>query len=106
MIPKPLVTIPILEFADNGDIHVKIQKRPCLILDDGRGLIVEEDYRNYHALKLTTQYDSYKRMLIKVWKQIGLVRKSYVRIEIPFNLLWNIDNISETLEATFFFKSP
>ena len=45
-------------------------------------MIVEEDYRNYHALKLTTQYDSYKRMLIKDWKQIGLVRKSYVRIEI------------------------
>lgn len=49
-------------------------------------MIVEEDYRNYHALKLTTQCDSYKRMLIKDWKQIGLVRKSYVRIEIPIKI--------------------
>ena len=49
-------------------------------------MIVEEDYRNYHALKLTTQYDCYKRMLIKDWKQIGLVRKSYVRIEIPIKI--------------------
>ncbi len=52
-----LVTIPILEFDDNGDINVKLQKRPCLILDDGRGLIVEEDNRNFHVLKLTTQYE-------------------------------------------------
>ena len=36
-----LVTIPILEYDENGDINVKLQKRPCLILDDGRGLIVE-----------------------------------------------------------------
>ena len=52
-----LVTIPILEFDDNGDINVKLQKRPCIILDDGRGLIVEEDNRNFHVLKLTTQYE-------------------------------------------------
>lgn len=52
-----LVTIPILEFDDNGDINVKLQKRPCLILDDGRGLIVEEDNRNFHFLKLTPQYE-------------------------------------------------
>lgn len=52
-----LLTIPILEFDDNGDINVKLQKRPCLILDDGRGLIVEEDNRNFHVLKLTPQYE-------------------------------------------------
>lgn len=35
-----LVTIPILEIDENNDINVKLQRRPCLILDDGRGLRV------------------------------------------------------------------
>jgi hypothetical protein len=60
-----LVTIPVLEIDENNDINVKLQRRPCLILDDGRGLIVEEDNRNFHVLKLTTQYDRYKRRPIK-----------------------------------------
>ena len=81
-----LVTIPILEFDENGDINVKLQKRPCLILDDGRGLIVEEDNRNFHVLKLTTQYDRYKRKLIKDWKKLGLAKKSYIRIEMPIKI--------------------
>ena len=81
-----LVTIPILEFDENGDINVKLQKRPCLILDDGRGLIVEEDSRNYHVLKLTTQFDKYKRKLIKDWKELGLAKKSYIRIEMPIKI--------------------
>lgn len=81
-----LVTIPVLEFDDNGDITVKLQKRPCLILDDGRGLIVEEDRRNYHVLKLTTQYDKYKRKLLKDWKELGLRKKSYIRIEMPLKI--------------------
>lgn len=81
-----LVTIPILQYDDNGDITVKLQKRPCLILDDGRGLIVEEDHRNFHVLKLTTQYDRYKRKLIKNWKKIGLKQKTYIRIEMPIKI--------------------
>lgn len=81
-----LVTIPILEYDENDDITVKLQKRPCLILDDGRGLIVEEDNRNFHVLKLTTQYDKYKRKLLKNWKELGLRKKSYVRIEMPIKI--------------------
>lgn len=72
-----LVTIPVLEIDENNDINVKLQRRPCLILDDGRGLIVEEDNRNFHVLKLTTQYDRYKRRPIKNWKQIGLGLRLY-----------------------------
>ena len=72
-----LVTIPILEIDKNNDINVKLQRRPCLILDDGRGLIVEEDNRNFHVLKLTTQYDRYKRKLIKDWKK-QVQRKSHI----------------------------
>ena len=81
-----LVTIPVLEIDENNDINVKLQRRPCLILDDGRGLIVEEDNRNFHVLKLTTQYDRYKRRPIKNWKQIGLAKKTYIRIEMPIKI--------------------
>ena len=81
-----VVAIPIVYFDDNNDINVKIQKRPVLILDDGRGLIVEEDKRNYHVFKLTTQGDPYKRKPIKNWKELGLKAKSYVRIEMPIKI--------------------
>ena len=81
-----IVTIPILKYNDFGDVTVELQKRPVLILDDGRGLIVEEDNRNYHVLKLTTQSDSYKRKLIKNWKELGLRKKSYIRIEMPIKI--------------------
>ncbi|MGN1001068.1 MAG: type II toxin-antitoxin system PemK/MazF family toxin [Bacilli bacterium] len=81
-----IVTIPVLTFEENENVNVQLQKRPCLILDDGRGLIVEEDRRNLHVLKLTTQRDPYKRKLIKNWKQLGLRRKSYIRIELPIKI--------------------
>lgn len=81
-----IVTIPVLSFDEDGTVNIQLQKRPCLILDDGRGLIVEEDKRNYHVLKLTTQNDPYKRKPIKNWKEIGLRKKSYVRIELPIKI--------------------
>lgn len=81
-----IVTIPVLSFDNDGTVNIQLQKRPCLILDDGRGLIVEEDKRNYHVLKLTTQNDPYKRKVIKNWRQIGLRKKSYVRIELPIKI--------------------
>lgn len=81
-----IIAIPIIYYDENNDINVKIQKRPVLVLDDGRGLIVEEDKRNYHVFKITTQSDSYKRKLIKNWKELGLRKKSYVRIEMPIKI--------------------
>ena len=86
---KDLQTVDVKDneiYLVNNDINVKLQRRPCLILDDGRGLIVEEDNRNFHVLKLTTQYDRYKRKLIKDWKKIGLAKKSYIRIEMPIKI--------------------
>jgi hypothetical protein len=76
-----LVTIPLLTYDDENNVNINLQKRPCLIIDDGRGLIVEQDNRNFHILKLTTQYDKYKRKLIKNWEELGLKEKSYIRIE-------------------------
>lgn len=81
-----LVLIPIISYDEEKNVTIKLQKRPCLIVDDGRGLIVEQDKRNYHILKLTTQNDPYKRKLIKNWKQLGLKKKSYIRIEMPIKL--------------------
>ena len=81
-----ITAIPIIYYDENEDINVKIQKRPVLILDDGRGLIVEEDTKNYHVFKITTQNDSYKRKLITNRKELGLKKKSYVRIEMPIKI--------------------
>jgi len=81
-----IVSIPILKYNEDGDITVELQKRPTLVLDDGRGLLVEEDKRNIHVLKLTTQNDPYKRKIIKNWRELGLKRKSYIRIEMPIKI--------------------
>lgn len=81
-----IATIPIIRKTDTGDIAVELQKRPVLVIDDGRGLIVEEDNRNLHILKLTTQYDRYKRKKISNWKAIGLRKQSFIRIEMPIKL--------------------
>lgn len=81
-----LITIPVLTYDKDNNININLQKRPCLIVDDGRGLIVEQDKRNYHVLKLTTQYDRYKRKLLKNWKKYGLIKKSYIRIEMPIKI--------------------
>ena len=81
-----LALIPVISYDENKNLTVKLQKRPCLIIDNGSGLIVEGDSRNYHILKLTTQNDPYSRKLIKNWKKIGLKKKSYVRIELPIKL--------------------
>lgn len=48
-----LVTIPILGYDEENNVNIKLQKRPCLIIDDGRGLIVEDDNRIFHILNIT-----------------------------------------------------
>ena len=64
-----LVIMPII-YVENEEVSFKTQKRPVLILDDGRGFIVEEYNKNYHVFKLTSQNDSYKRILIKNWQEL------------------------------------
>lgn len=95
-----MVTIPLLTYDAENNVNINLQKRPCLIIDDGRGLIVEQDNRNFHILKLTTQYDKYKRKLIKNWEELGLKEKSYIRIELPIKtekqqLIKKITKLSE-----------
>lgn len=74
-------------YDENQVLSVRIQTRPFLILDDGRGLVVENS-TDYHGFKLTTQSrnNNYRRKEIKNWRQKGLLRKSYVRIELPLKI--------------------
>lgn len=93
-----------------GDMAVSLERRPCLIIDDGRGFIIEEN-SNYSGLKLTTRQSFAKnvnRTEIKNWKKLGLKKKSYVRIELPIKienqqLVTKIGTLSEE-EVTIYLK--
>ena len=84
-----LVLIPRIIYDNKDDsIDVKLEKRPCLIIDDGRGFIIEEN-SNYGALKLTTRDNNLKKVRRKEitnWKELGLKKKSFVRIELPLKI--------------------
>ena len=81
--------IPKLIIDENNDsIQVILEKRPCLIIDDGRGFLIEEN-ANYSGLKLTTRnsiLENVVRKEIKNWKELGLKRKFYIRIELPLKI--------------------
>lgn len=81
--------IPKLIIDENNDsIQVILEKRPCLIIDDGRGFLIEEN-ANYSGLKLTTRssiLENVVRKEIKNWKELVLKRKSYIRIELPLKI--------------------
>lgn len=89
---------------------MSLERRPCLIIDDGRGFIIEEN-SNYSGLKLTTRQSFVKnvnRTEIKNWKKLGLKKKSYVRIELPIKienqqLVTKIGTLSEE-EVTIYLK--
>lgn len=73
---------------ETGNMNVLLEKRPCLIVDDGRGFLIEEN-SNYSGLKLTTRFSDLKkvkRVEVKNWKELGLKKKSYVRIELPLKI--------------------
>ena len=58
---------------ETGNINVLLEKRPCLIIDNGRGFIIEEN-SNYSGLKLITRkskLNNVKRIEIKNWKELG-----------------------------------
>jgi len=82
MIPKLLID------EEDESIQVILEKRPCLIVDDGRGFIIEEN-NNYSGLKLTTRKSKFQRVNrkeIKNWKELGLRKKSYIRVELPLKI--------------------
>lgn len=84
-----VAVIPKIYYDEKNDnVQINIERRPCLIVDDGRGFLIEEN-SNYSALKLTTRKSILKninRKEIKNWKELGLRQKSYVRIELPVKI--------------------
>lgn len=78
-----LVLIPKV-ITSNNKTKIDLEKRPCLIIDDGHGFIIEEN-KDYLGLKLTTQSGkNHKR--INNWYELGLKNESFVRIETPIKV--------------------
>lgn len=91
--------IPILHHH-NGNILFETISRPILVLDDGHAYFVKNDNKNYYVLKITSQMDSYQRVPIKNYRDIGLQKKSFVRIEVPLKVekeqfLYRIGQLSQ-----------
>lgn len=78
-----LVLIPKV-INNNKKTQIELEKRPCLIIDDGHGFIIEEN-QDYLGLKITTK-NNIKNKEIKNWYDLGLNKKSYVRIETPIKI--------------------
>ena len=49
-----VTTIPKIEAKNNRITNVKLERRPCLIIDDGHGFIIEKN-NDYLGMKITTQ---------------------------------------------------
>lgn len=78
-----LVLIPKV-INTNKKTQIDLEKRPCLIIDDGHGFIIEEN-KDYLGLKITTK-EGNNRKKINNWYDIGLNKESYVRIETPIKI--------------------
>ncbi len=78
-----LVLIPKV-IKNKNKTQIDLEKRPCLIIDDGHGFIIEEN-RDYLGLKITSQ-NGKNRKKINNWYEIGLKNESFVRIETPIKV--------------------
>lgn len=91
--------LPIL-VLEKDTISFQTQKRPILVIDDTQEHFIKNDHKNYYGLKITSQEDSYQRVLIKNYYQLGLRKKSYLRLELPIKIereqfLYKISRIEE-----------
>ena len=91
--------MPIL-VLEKDEITFQTQKRPILVIDDTKEHFIKNDHKNYYGLKITSQEDSYQRLPIKDYQQLGLRKKSYLRIELPIKIereqfLYKISRIEE-----------
>ena len=78
-----LVAIPLLVKNDDNTFDTTFQIRPFLMIDEGKGVLVEEN-PDYLGVKITTKKNRLnKAKEIENWKELGLKEKSFVRIEIP-----------------------
>ena len=91
--------LPIL-VLEKDTISFQTQKRPILVIDDTQEHFIKNDHKNFYGLKITSQEDSYQRLLIKNYHQLGLRKKSYLRLELPIKIereqfLYKISRIEE-----------
>lgn len=78
-----LVLLPKV-IRNNNKTQIDLEKRPCLIIDNGHGFIIEEN-KDYLGLKITTK-DGKKHAEISNWYDLGLNKPSFVRIETPIKI--------------------
>ena len=76
--------IPKIETRNNRISNVILERRPCLIIDDGHGFIIEKN-TDYLGMKITTK-DKKNKKEIRNWYDVGLRQKSFVRIEMPIKI--------------------
>lgn len=76
--------IPKIETYNNRISNVMLERRLCLIIDDGHGFIIEKN-NDYLGMKITTQ-DKKNKKEIRNWYDVGLKQKSFVRIEMPIKI--------------------
>lgn len=76
--------IPKIETRNNKISNVILERRPCLIIDDGHGFIIEKN-NDYLGMKITAQ-DKKNKKEIRNWYEAGLKQKSFVRIEMPIKI--------------------
>lgn len=76
--------IPKIETRNNRISNVILERRPCLIIDDGHGFIIEKN-TDYLGMKITTK-DKKNKKEIRNWYDAGLRQKSFVRIEMPIKI--------------------
>ena len=80
-----ICSLPVL-IVGNNKISFKTQNRPVLIIDDTKEHFIRDDNKNYYGLKITSQQDSYHRIKIQNEKNLGLHKKSYIRLELPLKI--------------------
>ena len=80
-----IVLNPKIRANNKNNISVELEKRPCLIIDDGHGFIIEKT-NDYLGMKITTQDKGIRKKEIKNWYDVGLKHKSYLRIEPPIKI--------------------
>lgn len=78
-----LVLIPKV-ITSNNKTKIDLEKRPCLIIDDGHGFIIEGN-KDYLGLKITSQNGKHRKK-INNWYELGLKNESFVRIETPIKV--------------------
>lgn len=55
-----------------------------MIIDDGHGFIIENS-QDYLGMKISSQNNKHNKE-IKNWDDLGLKKKSYIRIEVPIKI--------------------